>query len=151
MRALCRSARCALSIIVAWHSLAAAQAQAPSGQAVYRCTVEGVITFSDRPCEPAAVPYQPDTSRISTYSPPPASPTAAAPPLRIKPSRNQQSGAGRSIAKDQVRHAADCERIHSSLKDIAARMRAGYNAKQGEQLRERKAKLEQRRRARRCR
>jgi hypothetical protein len=30
-------------------------------------------------------------------------------------------------------------------------MRSGYNAKQGEQLRERKAKLEQRRRAEKCR
>lgn len=141
MRSLCRSA---LPIIVVWHSLAAAHAAV--GHAIYRCTVAGVTTFSDHPCEPAAVPYQPDTSRVSTYSPPPAGPTTAVPPLRT-----QSTKAGRSAAENQVRHAADCERIHSSLKDIAARMRAGYSAKQGEQLKEHKAKLEQKRRAQKCR
>ncbi len=45
---------------------------------VYRCTVGGVTTYSDRPCAPEAVPYQPDTSRVSSYDPPPASPDTGA-------------------------------------------------------------------------
>jgi hypothetical protein len=114
---------------------------------VYRCTAGGVTTYSDRPCGPEAVEYQPDTSRVSTYAPPPASrtPTAAA-PARSSPARRRGSD-----GQDQVRHAAACERIHSGLKDIAAHMRSGYSAKQGEQLRARKAKLEQQRRAQKCR
>lgn len=114
---------------------------------VYRCTAGGVTTYSDRPCRPEAVPYQPDTSRVSTYDPPPASRTPApAQPPRVAPARRRGSS-----GEDQVRHAATCERLHNALKDVAARMRSGYNAKQGEQLRERKAKLEQRRRAEKCR
>jgi hypothetical protein len=41
--------------------------------------------------------------------------------------------------------------MRKSLKDIAARMRAGYSVKQGERLKERKAQLEQQRRAQKCR
>jgi hypothetical protein len=52
---------------------------------------------------------------------------------------------------DHLRHAATCERLKNSLHEVAARMRSGYNVKQGEQLRARKAKLEQQRRAEKCR
>jgi hypothetical protein len=112
---------------------------------VYRCTVNDVTVFSDRPCEPDATTYQADTSRVSTYSPPPTNPAGvlAAPPSRRKPARAASDA-------DQVRHAQACERLRSGLKDIAARMRAGYSAKQGEQLRERKARLEAQRRAQKC-
>lgn len=114
---------------------------------VYRCTVDGVTTYSDRPCAPEAVPYQPDSGRVSTYDPPPASQTPApAQPPRKSPTRRR--GAGDA---DQGRHAAACDRIRNSLRDVAARMRAGYDVKQGERLRERKAKLEQQRRAQKCR
>jgi hypothetical protein len=113
---------------------------------VYRCTVHDVTVFSDRPCEPDAKPYEADASRVSTYSPPPMKPSTspAAPPAR-RPAARVSPGT------DQVRHAAACERLRNGLKDIAARMRAGYNAKQGEQLRERKARLEAQRRAQKCR
>jgi hypothetical protein len=114
---------------------------------IYRCTVQDVTVFSDRPCEPDAVAYEPDTSRVSTYNPPPASPsTKPAPQPRIERKRGRASA-----GDDQARHAAVCERLRSGLKDIAAQMRAGYNVKQGERLRERKARLEQQRRAQKCR
>ena len=114
---------------------------------VYRCTVGGVTTFSDRPCAPEAVPYQPDTSRVSTYDPPPASRTQApAQPPPESPTRRRDASDA-----DQVRRAAACDRIRSSLRDVAARMRAGYDVKQGERLRERKAQLERQRRAQKCR
>jgi len=115
--------------------------------AVYRCTVHDVTVFSDRPCEPDAATYEADTSRVSTYSPPPPSPaTKPVPQPRARPSR-----APATAGSDQARHAADCERLGNALKDVAARMRAGYNARQGEQLRERKARLEGQRRAKKCR
>ncbi len=114
---------------------------------VYRCTVEGVTVFSDRPCEPDAVAYEPDTSRVSTYSPPPPSPSTQPAPQPRTGRKRERASAG----ADQARHAAVCERLRSGLKDIAARLRAGYNAKQGERLRERKARLEAQRRAQKCR
>jgi hypothetical protein len=112
---------------------------------IYRCTVGGVTTFSDRPCAAESAPYEPDASRVSTYDPPPASPTTSAQPPRSRPARRQKSD-----GQDQVRHAAECARLRNALRDLAARMRAGYNARQGEQLRERKAKLERQRRAQKC-
>jgi hypothetical protein len=113
---------------------------------VYRCTVGGVTTYSDRPCSPDAVAYQPDTSRVSTYDPPPASQTTA--PAQPTRTSARKRGLGRD---DHVRHAAACERLQNSLREVAAHMRSGYSAKQGEQLRARKAKLEQQRRAEKCR
>jgi hypothetical protein len=120
--------------------------QSGASPTLYRCTVEGVTTYADRPCAADAVRYVPDPSRTSTYSPPPASPatTAGSPPTTP---RRPRPDAG----EDQGRHAAVCERLRTALKDVAARMRAGYNIKQGEQLRERKRKLEQQRRAHKCR
>jgi hypothetical protein len=113
---------------------------------IYRCTVGGVTTFSDRPCAAESAPYEPDTSRISTYDPPPANRTAtSAAPARPTLPRRRASG-----AEDQARRAAACERIRNGLRDVAARMRAGYDAKQGERLRERKTKLDQQRRAQKC-
>jgi hypothetical protein len=57
---------------------------------------------------------------------------------------------GGSVAADQARHKAECERVTQSLRDIRSKMRAGYNAREGERLRERQDKLEQKRRAAGC-
>jgi hypothetical protein len=115
--------------------------------AIYRCTVEDVTVFSDRPCAPDAATYEADSSRVSTYTPPPPSPSTKPAPQP----RAQRERAPAAAGTDPVRHAADCERLRNSLKDVAARMRAGYDARQGEQLRERKARLEGQRRAKKCR
>jgi Domain of unknown function (DUF4124) len=134
----------AAAIVLAGHPLSCASAEPPAHHPVYRCTVAGVTTFSDQPCDPAATVYEPDPTRVSTYSPPPVRPLDAIAP-RSKPSRDRLSA-----GTDQVRHAAECERIRAGLKEVLSRMRAGYSARQGEQLRERKAKLESRRRAAKC-
>ena len=114
--------------------------------AVYRCTVQDVTVFSDRPCEPDAARYEPDSSRVSTYTPPPSGPS----PQPVAEPRSRRGRASAAAGADQVRHAEECERVRKALKDVAARMRAGYSAKEGEQLRERKAKLEGQRRAKKC-
>jgi hypothetical protein len=90
--------------------------------------------------------YEADTSRVSTYNPPPPSPAAQPVPQP----RTHRDRAPAAAGADQVRHAADCERLGNALKEVAARLRAGYNAKQGEQLRERKARLVGQRRAKKC-
>jgi hypothetical protein len=50
----------------------------------------------------------------------------------------------------QAKHAAECRRIRESLGAVRDKMRAGYNAKQGERLKERERKLNESRRAKRC-
>jgi hypothetical protein len=114
---------------------------------VYRCTVQDVTVYSDRPCEPDAARYEPDTSRVSTYSPPPPGPS----PQPVPERRARRGRAAAASGADQVRHATECERIRNALKDVAARMRAGSSAKEGERLRERRANLEGQRRTKKCR
>src|SRR5688572_27195869 len=36
---------------------------------IYRCQSDSGTTFSDRPCDHSARPYQPDDSRVSSYAP----------------------------------------------------------------------------------
>jgi hypothetical protein len=115
--------------------------------AMYRCTVHDVTVFSDRPCEPEAARYEPDTSRVSTYSPPPSDPS----PQPVPQPKTRRGRGSAAAGAEQARHAAECEHIRKALKDVAARMRAGYSAREGEQLRERKAKLEGQRRSQKCR
>src|ERR1041384_3791809 len=93
--------------------------------AVYRCTVQDVTVFSDRPCEPDAARYEPDTSRVSTYSPPPSAPS----PQPVPEPKARRGRGSAAAGADQARHAQECERIHKALKDVAARMRAGYTAR----------------------
>lgn len=122
---------------------------AGEGRTVYKCTAQGLTTFSDTPCSSTAQVYGVNTSRISTYAPvehatvPPSAKVA-------RKSAATKSRANGSIAADQARHAAECERLSNSLRDIRSKMRAGYNAKTGERLRERQSKAEQKRRSAGC-
>jgi hypothetical protein len=118
-------------------------------RAIYRCTVNGVAVFSDTPCATDAQIYELDTSRISTYSSA-ATVNAQVSPVRIK-NKPPRARTVDSIATDQARHAAQCVKISDSLRELRSKMRAGYGAKQGERLRERQLKLENRRRTEKCR
>jgi hypothetical protein len=112
---------------------------------IYRCEQNGILTFSDRPCGADAQTYEPDVSRVSEYKPEPTTFVANA-PAREK----QRSRSVPSTAEVQAKHAAECRRIHDSLGAIRDKMRAGYNAKQGERLKERERKLNESRREKRC-
>ena len=113
---------------------------------IYRCEVAGVATYQDRPCGEASAQYEPDTARVSTYAPPAASRTPTGAPR--KPVRRDSARA--SIAQAQAKRAEECRRIAASLEDIKAKARAGYNAKEGERMRVRRAKLDEQRRAHKC-
>jgi hypothetical protein len=112
---------------------------------IYRCERGGTRTFSDRPCGVDAEKYQPDLSRVSEYKPVPASFTAR---TQTRPVKQSRSGA--SIAETQAKHADECRRIHEALAAVRSKMRAGYNAKEGERLNERERKLNTSRRDKRC-
>ena len=116
-------------------------------ETIFRCKLEGVVTFSDRPCGADAQTYQPNTSRVSEYEPVPAALTAHA---QKTSAPEKHTRAAPSIAEVQAKHAADCMRIRDSLGAVRDKMRAGYNAKQGELLKDRERKLNESRRAKRC-
>jgi hypothetical protein len=130
------------------HSVHASGAEsARSSATIYRCDVGGVATFSDRPCGEQSSAYEP-RSVINTYTAP--LPSAHAPTDSPKRPRPNVSAQRSSIAADQAKRKEECQRIQASLRDIRARMRAGYSAKEGERLRGRQEKLEDRRRSQRC-
>lgn len=116
---------------------------------IYRCEVAGVVTFADLPCDSTAREYEADASRVSTYAAQPVSKVTAAGAKQRKSAK--RGGAATSAVDSQAKQAAECARISGSLRDIRSKMRSGYSAKQGERLKERQTKLEERRRAKRCR
>lgn len=141
--------RCAQALMLALLASSVQAADAPAtARAIYRCSANGVTTFSDTPCAADAQVYDVDTSRISTYSPEAVTvPKTAAIKAGTRPVRARKEG---SIAADQARHAAECAKLSDSLRELRATLRAGYGAKQGEQLRARQKKLENKRRTAHC-
>jgi hypothetical protein len=112
---------------------------------IYRCEIGESITFSDRPCDAGAQRYEPDLAGVSTYTPPRAAPVQ---PQQKKQGQPRRSGA--TTASVQAKHAEECARLRSNLKQLRSKMRAGYGAKEGERLRERQTKLQARLHAARC-
>ena len=132
----------AVAFIVSFHV-----GDASAGSPIYRCELNGVKTFSDRPCAADSSEYVPDDQRVSTVKVEHvAAPIPSRPATRAKRSA---PGTG-SIAADQLKHKKDCARIDRSLGEIRSKMRAGYDAKQGERLRERQRKLTLDRREKKC-
>jgi hypothetical protein len=121
-----------------------------SERAIYRCESAGAVTFSDVPCDSTASEYQADASRVTTYTAPPASKVAASEVKQKKQSAKRKAASGSSV-DDRAKQAAECARISGSLRDIRSKMRSGYGVKEGERLKQRQAKLEERRRAKHCR
>ena len=122
-------------------------ASAIAASPIYRCEVSGVTTFSDRPCSAESSVYVPDDQRVSTVK----VEGVPSPALTRPTARSQAHAPGKgSIATDQLKHKEDCARIDRSLGDIRSKMRAGYDAKQGERLRERQRKLTLDRREKKC-
>ena len=122
-------------------------AESARSATIYRCSVDGVATFSDRPCGDRSSAYEPDAALVSTYT----APSTSVAPDRARRSSPRPIARGSSIAAVQAKRAEECQRIQASLRDIRSRMRAGYNAKEGERLRARQERLEDQRRSQRCR
>jgi len=118
---------------------------------VFRCEVSGVLTFSDRPCGPDAQVHEPDNTRVSTFvAPPLADPPTKLSRVSAKAARRDDAKQTESIAALQAKHKERCVRIERSLRDIRSKMRAGYDAKQGERMKDRQRKLNQERRDEKC-
>jgi hypothetical protein len=118
-------------------------ASADSSRAIFRCELNGVPTFSDRPCAAASSRYEPDPIATNTYDPPPIRPS---PPAPVKPSSAKPT----SPAADSSNHKETCERLARGLKETRSKLRAGYKAGEGERIKERQARLKSQLRQARC-
>lgn len=130
--------------------LAAWSVEALSNATIYRCEAAGATTFSDRPCGESARVYTPDSSRISTYEAPPAAQVIDRGRKQSKP-RKARAPARSAGVDSAAKRAAACAKVENALKDIRARRRAGYSAKEGERLREQEQALRLRWRTDKCR
>lgn len=114
----------------------ALQAQTP----IYRCTENGIATFTDQPCGEHAKPVELDSSRVSTFTPVPAG------KVDLPKSQRRKPRASEPLEKKRER----CVSIRSGLRKIDAQFRAGYSAKQGVRLEDRKRDLRRQARELKC-
>ena len=122
-----------------------ADAPKPGHRQIYRCELNGVLTFSDKACGGTIEVYKmefdnAEQGKASEGSPGKARSAAAPPPARTV-----------ADSKQTVSHRQECERMDESVRRIRSQMRAGYDAKEGDRLRERLAQVQERRRAQKCR
>jgi hypothetical protein len=106
---------------------------------IYRCTVGGVTTFSDRPCDDTIAVHSLDSA--VSREPAGSSKRTAAPPNRASPKfarapRATRSNAFKRSSNDELPQARECARLDAQLQRLRSRMRAGYNGTEGERLRE---------------
>jgi hypothetical protein len=114
---------------------------------VYRCTVDGRLTFSDRPCPNASDATEIEVSAVNSYSAPEPARTRSAPEKRAPPqNRNNES-----IAAEQSRAKQQCARLRLQLDSLEEKLRSGYTAKEDRKLHERQRQLQERMRIERCR
>jgi hypothetical protein len=132
-----------LSIV--FGSLCAPTLATRSAVPIHRCHVDGVLTFSDRPCGDASDVHEIDLDGINTSAAPAA--RNAAGRTQEQSTRRQTDSAG---APGRAKAAQACERLDQSLKDIRSKMRSGYKASEGERLKQRQAKLKNQLRLARC-
>jgi hypothetical protein len=112
------------------------------GRVIYRCEIDGLVTFSDRPCSPAATIYQPDS--MNTYEAPPSLPASREQPAPRIPKKDVPPAA------DLAKHKQTCERLAQDLKYIRSKLRAGYKASEGEKLKARQERVKSQLRMARC-
>lgn len=138
-------ARMAVMGAAIWCGMVCANAAAATTSTIYRCIDRDVVTYSDRPCGSAASEYEPNEARISILE---VAPPSATKVRRPKPKRVAADAV--SIAAAQAKRAETCGKVERSLRDIRSKMRAGYDANEGERLRERQRKLSAQHRELRC-
>jgi hypothetical protein len=122
------------------------QGRAADTARVFRCTVDGRVTFSDRPCPNA------DVAEIAVT---PANSYTPTEPARARSTqKKRESDPGRnddSIASEQARAKQQCERLRFQLGSLQEKLRSGYSAKEDRKLHERQRQLQERMRIERCR
>jgi Domain of unknown function (DUF4124) len=119
--------------------------EAEASTSIYRCTLNGVTTFSDRPCDAAAEIHPVDTASMNTFEAPRV-PAEKRTPLKRKAPRKPVV-----TRPDPAKQKETCDRLTRSLKNVRSTMRSGFKASEGEQLRNREDKLKAELRFAKCR
>jgi hypothetical protein len=117
--------------------------EAQTTAAIFKCEIDGVPTFSDRPCAPSAQLQELDLERINSHEAPSVRAASAAKrqaPVKRKPASSSNT----------AKQVETCERLAQSLQGVRAKLRSGYSAKEGERLNEREAQLKSQLRSARC-
>jgi hypothetical protein len=150
-----RRIKCNAILLTLAFAPSAGFAAEPRGtQHIFRCEVNGQITFGDRPCADApsvevvlspANFYHPDAKQAAVPNLSPDRATKS--PAKRERARSNTD----SIAAEQARERQRCQRLADQLTSIRSKMRTGYTGEQGEKLRERQRQLEQQRRTEHCR
>jgi hypothetical protein len=112
---------------------------------IYRCVIAGVTTFSDRPCGDSIEIHSldiPTAGRVSGDPPPPAV-------IESVHARVRKAHSKPVDRKDS--QAVACIRLGTELRQLAARMRAGYSIAVGERLRDQQRAVRARRQDLHCR
>jgi len=123
----------------------------PADRVIYRCVEAGVATFSDRPCGSSAEVY---SYEVRSYDV--SNPAATGATVPSKPATNSKAASRQRPRKTRAENRnstgeADCKRIQARLKQLSARMRAGYGVAEGERLRDQQRAARARSRELRCR
>jgi hypothetical protein len=113
-----------------------------SDRAIYRCEIDGQLTFSDRPCAAAAQTYELDVKNANMYQAPPLQQT--------RPTAPRKTPATKDAVADLQKHKETCERLALRLKEIRSKQRGGYTAEQGERLKAAQERLKSQFRLARC-
>jgi hypothetical protein len=135
----------ALTVLVLMISVPVeAESSKAAGRPIYRCQIDGVTTFSDRACGETIELYKLEMDNAAqpvrkTETPQAARPKVSPPKRLAKPQE-----------PSKTRSEETCARLNETLENLKSRLRAGYSAKEGEQLHARLARAEDRRRAQKC-
>jgi hypothetical protein len=126
-------------------SVAGAQAE-KHARPIYRCQIDGITTFSDRACGDAIEVYKLEFDNAAqpltkADTRPAAASSTSAPSRKAAPPKEVP----------KARAADNCGRITETIENIESRLRAGYRAREGEQLNARLAQAKERRKAQKCR
>lgn len=105
---------------------------------VFTCIEPGLVTFADKPCGPSPqvrdLPVDPGRVRPAT-SPTPQDGKSAGPDARkTDPPADTRSRDDTEALAAAEAHAQTCARLTHALRELDARMRAGYSAREAGRL-----------------
>jgi flagellar motility protein MotE (MotC chaperone) len=117
--------------------------------AVYRCAGTNGVVYSDLPCDAATDPVQVDDSRITLYTPTEVTAGSSTQRTSATAARQPKKKRTKAAAESQTPRT-DCARLDERLREVRAKLRAGYDVREGERLKARQRQLNEQRRAQKC-
>jgi len=129
---------------------------AQSANKIYRCVVNEQIVFTDRACAHGQAGAEVELAPTNIASAPLGAANLGKDADRksdrqVERQAELRAKEAKSIAIEQARAKQRCERLAEQMAAIQSKFRQGYSIEEGNRLRERQRKLEDERRAERCR